>query len=158
MDPTKVEAVLNWETPNSVKDVQCFLGFANFYRRFIHKYSNLCQPLFNLLRKPENQEHAKPENEKNAKPNTKITTPFIWSPECENVFNQLKTAFTMASILRHFDLDFETILEYHALDYVVSNILSQRHQDTGKGILHSVAFISEKMMPAECNYRIGNKE
>src|SRR5258705_3725182 len=50
MDPAKVEAVLNWETPGSVKDVQCFLGFANFYRRFIHKYSNLCQPLFNLLR------------------------------------------------------------------------------------------------------------
>ena len=49
MDPAKVEAVLNWETPGSVKDVQCFLGFANFYRWFIHKYSNLCQPLFNLL-------------------------------------------------------------------------------------------------------------
>ena len=51
MDPEKVNAVLNWETPKSVKDIQCFLGFANFYRRFIYRYSHLCQPLFNLLRK-----------------------------------------------------------------------------------------------------------
>src|SRR5258705_12622651 len=41
MDLAKIEAILDWETPNSVKDVQCFLGFAHFYRRFIHKYSNL---------------------------------------------------------------------------------------------------------------------
>ena len=64
MDPAKVEAVLNWETPKLVKDVQCFLGFANFYRRFINKYSYICQPLFNLLREPENQEKA--ENQENA--------------------------------------------------------------------------------------------
>src|SRR5258706_13158689 len=61
MDPAKVDAILNWEDPNCVKDVQCFLGFAKFYRRFIHKYSNICQPLFNLLRKD---------------------TQFLWSPEC----------------------------------------------------------------------------
>jgi len=42
MDPEKVNAVLNWEIPKSIKDIQCFLGFANFYRRFIHKYSYLC--------------------------------------------------------------------------------------------------------------------
>ena len=41
MDPAKIRAIINWEAPKSVKDVQCFLGFATFYRRFIHKYSNL---------------------------------------------------------------------------------------------------------------------
>lgn len=45
MDPAKVEAVLNWETLKSMKDVQCSLGSTtNFYRYFINKYSNLCQP------------------------------------------------------------------------------------------------------------------
>ena len=162
MDPAKVEAVLNWETPNSVKDVQCFLGFANFYRRFIHKYSHICQPLFNLLCKPENQE---PENTSSTEPagkakKSKIAAPFIWSSECEKVFNQLKTAFTSAPILCHFDSDFETILECDASDYVVFGILSQKHAhpDTGKLILHPVAFMSEKMSPAECNYGIGDKE
>src|SRR5258705_352239 len=152
MDPAKFKAILDWEAPNSVKDVQCFLGFANFYRRFIHKYSNLCQPLFNLLRKPENQE----------KPSK--NTPFVWSPDCENVFSQLKRAFTSAPILRHFDPDLETILECDASDYVISGVLSQKYPhhdpDTGKTqfILHPVAYMSEKMTPAECNYGIGNKE
>ena len=54
MDSAKIRAIIDWEAPKSVKDIQYFLGFANFYRRFIHKYSNLCQPLFNLLRKLEN--------------------------------------------------------------------------------------------------------
>src|SRR5258706_12083575 len=76
MDPAKVEAILCWETPSSVKDVQCFLGFANFYRRFIHKYSNVCQPLFNLLRKPENQE-----NVENQRKHAKTAAPFTWSLE-----------------------------------------------------------------------------
>ena len=49
MDPAKVNAVLDWDHPKNVKDVQCFLGFANFYYRFILKYSVLCQPLFQLL-------------------------------------------------------------------------------------------------------------
>ena len=59
MDPAKVEAIHNWEASKCVKDVQCFLGFANFYRRFIHRYSEMCQLLFELLKKD---------------------TPFNWSP------------------------------------------------------------------------------
>ena len=51
MDPAKVKAIHNWEAPKCVKDVQCFLGFANFYRCFIHKYSEMYQPLFELLKK-----------------------------------------------------------------------------------------------------------
>ena len=50
IDTEKVNAVLNWEVPKSVKDIQCFLGFANFYYRFIYRYPYLCQPLFHLLR------------------------------------------------------------------------------------------------------------
>jgi site-specific recombinase XerC len=42
MDPAKIQAILEWEAPNSVRDVQCFLDFANFYRRFIHKYLQKC--------------------------------------------------------------------------------------------------------------------
>ena len=39
MDPKKVQCILNWETPNSVKDIQAFLGFSNFYRQFVERFS-----------------------------------------------------------------------------------------------------------------------
>jgi len=137
MDPEKMNAVLNWETPKSVKDIQCFLGFANFYRRFIYRYSHLCQPLFNLLRKD---------------------VPFVWNAACEQVFDSLKNAFTSAPILRHFDPELETLVETDASDYVTSGILSQKHLENNKLVLHPVAFISEKITPAEYNYAIEDKE
>ena len=105
MDPAKVKAIHNWEASKYVKDVQCFLAFANFYRRFIHRYSEMHQPLFELLKKD---------------------TPFNWSPQCKTVFKQLKIAFTSAPILRHFEPELETILETNASDYVVSGILDRK--------------------------------
>jgi len=78
MDPEKVNAILAWEVPKTVKDVQCFLGFAHFYRRFIRKYFALCQPLFNLLRKD---------------------VLFVWDSSCEEVFRKLKDTFISAPIL-----------------------------------------------------------
>ena len=76
------------------------------------------------------------------------------------MFEELKSRFCSAPILKHFNPTLETILETDASDYVVSGILSQRHPDplTGDSILHPVAFLSEKMTPAECNYGIGDKE
>ena len=44
MDPSKVSAILEWPTPKSVKEVQSFLGFANFYRKFIPHCSSLSNP------------------------------------------------------------------------------------------------------------------
>ena len=51
MDPAKVSAILDWPVPSSVKEVQSFLGFANFYRKFIRDYSSLASPLTTLTRK-----------------------------------------------------------------------------------------------------------
>ena len=51
MDKGKVQAILEWEEPRNVHDVQVFLGFANFYRRFILNYSKKATALTNLLKK-----------------------------------------------------------------------------------------------------------
>jgi hypothetical protein len=51
MDPTKVAAVRNWKDPPNVRELQRFLGFANFYRRFIKDFSRIAQPLHDLSRK-----------------------------------------------------------------------------------------------------------
>jgi hypothetical protein len=138
MDPSKVSCILSWETPKSVTDVQCFLGFANFYRRFIKDYSAVVTPLTGMTRK----EGGK-------------YLPFIWGPEQQTAFDHLKYAFTTAPILRHFDYDREIVVETDASDYVSAGILSQYDDE---GILHPVAFYSKKHSPAECNYEIYDKE
>lgn len=138
MDPAKVKAVQEWETPQSVHDVQCFLGFANFYRRFINGYARICNPLFNLLRKD---------------------TVWSWTPECEKAFAFLRESFCSAPILRHYKPELDTVLEVDASDSVTGGILSQYASDDNNNlVLHPIAFRSKKMSPAECNYGIGDKE
>lgn len=139
MDPAKVEAVKKWESPRNVHDLQQFLGFANFYRRFIKAYSKLCHPFYKLLQKD---------------------TPWSWGPDshAQRTFERLKTAFCEAPILRHFDPELPIIMETDASDTVVSGILSQKFPDGDKHVLHPICYFSKKMSPAECNYGIGDKE
>ena len=139
MDPRKVDTIVNWKPARCVKDVQAFLGFANFYRRFIQGYSKIAAPLTTLTRKD------------------RKAFMFPWSkdgPE-ERAFDELKKAFTSAPILAHFDPQRETWLETDASDYVAAAVLSQKGEDGG---LHPVAFLSKKMTPQECNYEIYDKE
>jgi len=78
MDNPKISTIQTWETPRKVYDVQSFIGFANFYRRFIRNFSNIVQPLTNLTRKG---------------------VPWIWDTTCQASFDALKTAFTTAPVL-----------------------------------------------------------
>jgi hypothetical protein len=134
MDPKKIEAIMEWEVPRSVRDVQCFIGFANFYRRFIEYYSKICKPMFKLM------------SSKNK---------FEWTKDCQEAFETLKVAFTTAPILIHFDPAKESLVETDASNFVTAGVISQRGED---GHWHPIAFRSKKMTPAECNYEIHDKE
>jgi hypothetical protein len=134
MDPRKVEAVLNWETPRNLKDIQAFIGFANFYRRFVRGFSAAAAPLLRLSRKG---------------------VPFTWSRECETAFQDLKHRFCTAPILIRFDPDKEILVETDASDFVSAGVLSQRDDS---GVLRPVAYFSKKHATAECNYEIYDKE
>ncbi|XP_069467395.1 uncharacterized protein [Ambystoma mexicanum] len=70
MDRRKVEAILQWPSPSSIKTVQSFLGFANFYRRFIADFSEIVHPITSLLRK---------------------NLVFQWTAEAKKAFQELKT-------------------------------------------------------------------
>ena len=51
MDPAKFGAIVEWPAPKTVKELQAFLGFANFYRRFVDNYCGITIPLTRRLRK-----------------------------------------------------------------------------------------------------------
>jgi transposase InsO family protein len=134
MNPEKVSAVRDWPTPSRLKDVRAFVGFGNFYRRFIQNFSGIVRPLTLLTKKGQK---------------------FEWGAAQQAAFETLKKAFTSAPILRHFDQHRKVILETDASNLVSAGILSQYDDDD---ILHPVAFFSRKHSLAECNYEIYDKE
>ena len=134
MDPKKIETVKEWPQPRNLRDVQAFLGFANFYRRFILGFSTIVKPLTELTKKDQ---------------------AFIWNDNCERAFQDLKERFISAPILRWFNPDLEIMIETDASDWVSAGVLSQLHPN---GIWHPVAYFSKKHSPEECNYEIYDKE
>ena len=135
MDPHKVLGVLEWPVPTKVKHVQAFLGFANFYRRFIKDFARIVKPLTNLTRKDVNWD---------------------WTAECQAAFEALKTAFTTAPILRIPDDAQPFRLSTDASDFAVGAVLSQLDPNDGK--YHPVAFHSRALDVHERNYEIYDKE
>ena len=133
MSDEKVESVKNWETPENVKDIQSFLGFANFYRRFIEGYSKLTRPMTDLTKKSEK---------------------FVWTDECAKVFQELKDRFTSAPILKHFDPNLPIAMECDASDFALGAILNQIHEKR----MHPIAYHSRKFNKHEINYEIHDKE
>jgi len=134
MDPEKVKAIKEWETPRTQKGIRSFLGFANFYRRFVKDYSGLVAPLTAL---------------------TGSSTPFRWGKEQQDAFDKLKDIFITEPVLAQFDWDRETVLETDSSGWSTSGVLSQYGDD---GLLHPVAYFSKKMNVHEANYEIHDKE
>ena len=137
MEKDRVETVRDWPRPQTVRHVQQFLGFANFYRRFIKDYSRLASGMTNLLKKD------------------KMAKKFNWNADAERSFKLLKEAFTKEPVLRHFDPDRPLFLATDASGYAISGILIQEFEDGKK---HPVAFWSRKMTDAERNYATPDQE
>jgi transposase InsO family protein len=134
MDSAKVEAVRNWPVPKNVNDIQVFLGFANFYRRFIPHFSNVALPMTRMTRKD---------------------TPFLWDDTAESAFNKLKLLFTKSPILHHAKSELQFIMECDASDSALGAILSQKNVD---GSINPIAYHSRKFTKEEVNYEIHDKE
>jgi hypothetical protein len=134
MDPSKVEAITSWPTPNTLRELWGFIGFANLYRRFIQNFSRICRPLHDL---------------------TKQGQIWHWGPDQDKAFWELKKQFSTAPVLAQWNPDRPTRLEVDASGYATGGELSQRQED---GKWHPVAYCSESMGPAERNYKIWDRE
>ena len=134
MDLAKVEAIKNWSTFRRVKDICVFIRFCNFYCWFIQSFLKVAEPLNSL---------------------TKKNTAFVWSVEYKKAFQELKRQACKALILKLFDLNKQCFVKTNSSNYVNTGVLSQQGDDS---LLHSVAYFSCRMAPADCNYKIYNKE
>jgi hypothetical protein len=134
MDPAKVAAVKTWAQPKNLCDVRVFIGFANFYRRFIKDFAAITRPLHNL---------------------TKKDAPWRWTWVEKKAFQMLKDAFISEPILAMWDPAWLTRLETNASAHTISGMISQCCDD---GLYHPVAFRSKSLTGAERNYNTHNHE
>ncbi|KAL0192337.1 hypothetical protein M9458_010633, partial [Cirrhinus mrigala] len=136
MDDSKVRAVVDWPQPTTVKELQRFLGFANFYRRFIRNFSSISTPLTSMIKGGRQR--------------------LSWTPLAISAFQELKHRFTTAPILHHPDPDREFIVEVDASSTGIGAVLSQRQGNPPK--MYPCAFFSHKLTPTKRNYDVGNRE
>ncbi|KAL0176934.1 hypothetical protein M9458_029264, partial [Cirrhinus mrigala] len=136
MDDKKVNAVLSWPRPTTLRELQRFLGFANFYRRFIRHFSTIAAPLTAMVKKGISR--------------------LSWSQPALQAFDDLRRRFSTAPILHHPDPDKPFIVEVDASSTGVGAVLSQRQGDPPK--MFPCAYYSHKLSPTERNYDVGNRE
>ena len=131
MDPSKVQTIQDWPEPHKVKDIQSFLGFANFYCHFISDYSAIVIPLTRLTCKG---------------------IPWNFTNATQKSFLALKSAFTSAPVLTHWVPDKPIIIETDASNYALGAIL------TNSGEIQPVAFHSHTFSALKLKYDTHNKE
>ncbi|KAF7762018.1 hypothetical protein Agabi119p4_10010 [Agaricus bisporus var. burnettii] len=130
----KVKAIRDWAVPTTVKQVESFLGFANFYRRFIKNFSTITQPL----------------NELKSKKGEK----WYWNDEQQQAFEQIKQAIASEPVLALPKDKGQFRIEVDASNYGTGAVLSQEQENKW----HPVAFMSKTLSEAERNYEIYDKE
>src|SRR5260221_3421389 len=134
MDPVKVQGVTDWPQLMKVKDVQSFIGFVNFYQRFIQNFSKIAHPLHALTRKSKD---------------------WLWSTAEQQAFNTLKNAITSAPTLAFTSRSGLFHLECNASNFAMGAVLLQQHED---GLFHPIGFMSKSFSNMERNYQIHDKE
>ena len=137
VDSVKVEAVKDWPTPRSIKEVRSFLGFVSYYRKFIENHSAIVAPISDLT-----------------KTKDKTSNKFTWTLEAQTAFEKMKQALMSAPILILPDPSKPYVINTDASGFAIGACIMQDH---GKG-LQPIAYMSKKLLPAEKNYPVHEKE
>ena len=134
MEKEKENGVLEWPRPKCVKDIQKFLGLANYYRWFIEGFATVARPLHDLVKKDKKWE---------------------WTEKEKKAFKELKERFTREPVLAAPDIDKKMRMEVNASDYVTGGVLSMECKNR---LWRPVAFLSKSLNEIERNYEIYDKE
>lgn len=133
VDPEKVSAILNLDSPKTAKEIRRFVGMAGWYRRFIPSFSELISPLNKL---------------------THTNTRFVWTSECENSFQKIKQLLTSAPILTRPDFSKPFSLQTDASAHGIGAVLTQKFEDGEKVI----CFLSRSLTKLEQKYTTTERE
>ena len=133
-DPDKTDKVNHWPTPQSAKEVQQFLGLANYYRRFIKDFASLAKPLHRLTEKGRE---------------------FTWAQESDQAFNTLKQKLTSAPVLALPNWSKPFLLDTDASETGIGAVLSQVQDDGSECVM---AYASRLLSKQEHNYCVTRKE
>jgi hypothetical protein len=134
MDPVKVSGITEWPRPTTVREVRKFLGFCNYYRRFVPGYSRLTRPLHDLTKK----DHK-----------------WDWTRQCEAAFLTIKKLMAEGPSLLTPDANKPFELAVDASKFATGAVLKQQDND---GHWRPCGFISQSLTPAERNYEIWDRE
>ena len=134
MDPIKLKGISDWPTPSTIKETRKFLGFCNFYRKFIKDYAKITSPINQLVKK-----------------NTK----FIWTEEAQKAFDKLKKKFEEKPILITPDLTKPFEIFADASNHVTGAVLTQRDDNR---VQHPCFFYSKPLSPVEKRYHTLEQE
>ena len=133
-DPNKTSKVAQWPTPKSAKEVQQFLGLANYYRKFIKNFAGMARPLHRLTEKG---------------------VPFLWTDQCHDCFSTLKSLLISAPILALPNWSRPFIVDTDASDQAIGAVLSQTNE---RGEEQVIAYASRCLSKSERNYCVTRRE
>ena len=136
MDPSKLIIMSKWPISIKKKEVQAFLGFTNYYYRFIINYSSKAHPLIDLTK----------------------DVLFTWRHTQQQALDELRARFLSAPILTQFHRTLETIMETDTSNQAIAGILSQYHVINGYKQLPPVDYHAKTLSTTQCNWQIHNKE
>ena len=133
-DPKKIEAILKWPVPKTVHDVRSFLGFTNYYRKFIYKYAQKAKPLNKLI----SGDNVK-------KKHSKVD----WTDECQTAFDLLKETCTNTPIWAYANYKKPFRLNTDASERGLGAVLYQQQDDK---TFRVIAYASKTLSKTERNY------
>lgn len=134
IDESRIQPILDYARPKTVKDIRRLMGLAGFYQKFIGNYSRITTPITDLLKK----------NKKKVE----------WTTEAEEAFNELKAALTSAPILGNPDFTKQFVIESDASDNAIGAALVQE-QD---GQTRIISYFSKKLSTTQKKYAAVEKE
>lgn len=133
-DPNKVDAITDFPVPRTVRQVRSFLGMCGWYHRYIAGFADIAAPMTDLIKK-----HAR----------------FVWTPEAQVAFEQLKERLTTAPVLSHPDFSRPFVIQCDASRNGVGGVLYQLDE---QGHEHPISFMSKKLNSAQRNYCVTEQE